>query len=241
MAEICIVWEQRERKASQQQHAMVTVRTKASSSDSSLCCETPVVLRLFTHLLLPNNMVDGTKRESEGEIESELEAHRLDTQPPNRGHCQRCVQKNRKRAHLGVRNFERSRLVDGERARFLAAAVGSGWRVRDLLHSEHDQPPFGDMEHSRAKQAYAIANVDRRAGKLRLRNVTVEQHSPLGAGPMNPVVAERFEEPGEWVTNLEAEEPHPLWPEETREWLAELVEEHGPVGTAEASEEAMSP
>jgi len=36
------------------------------------------------------------------EIETALEGHRLDTRPPGRGHCQRCMQTNQKRLHLDV-------------------------------------------------------------------------------------------------------------------------------------------
>jgi len=173
------------------------------------------------------------------EIETALEGHRLDTRPPCRGHCQRCLQKNRKRLQLGVGERDRTHFADGEEVHFLAAAVGGAWRVRDVLHTDHEPPPFGDLVHSRVKQAYAVGNADREPGGLTLRHVTVERYSEAGAGPETPAVSERLDNPGAWVTRLAPEEPHPLWPTETREWLAELVEEHAPAVSAEASEEAV--
>jgi len=172
------------------------------------------------------------------EIATALEGKRLDAAPPTRGHCQRCLQKNRKRWQLDVSDRDRTRLQDGEEVLVLAYRVGGEWTVLDEIHAEHTPPGFDDLADQRHDQVRARANIDREAGGYRLRNVTVDVHSPTGQGQdPAPVVArlERLDTYG-WVVELEPRDPHPLWPSTTREWLAGLLDEHADGDRADREE-----
>lgn len=167
---------------------------------------------------------------STDEIERELEGYRLDTRPMTRGHCQRCIQKNRKRLHAWVDERDRTQLVSGEGISALAYGAGGNWRVRDLIHERHPPPLFRAVDLEGAIATRIVANVDLEPGGLYLRNVTVEEHSPPGCGPSKPPARndKRWGASG-WDLPLPLDAPYPIWPPETCQWLDDLLAEHGVV------------
>jgi len=185
------------------------------------------------------------------EVEAALEDGRLFNRPllmKFDGVCPRCESKNRKRRLAGV-DESRERVRDGEHVRFFAYHVPEEqvehetaplgyWRISKVLCADHPPLPFGETISETTHQVRGLANVDDVEGDgHRLRNVSIEARSPAGQGPERTLVEQRREQyvtdgsgdhPG-GVVVVPPEEPEPTWPEETRDWLAELVEEHGPL------------
>ena len=177
------------------------------------------------------------------DIAAALEGRRLmDPRYPARvdPRCRRCEQKNRKRQSFGVDRVDES-LYGGDTVTLHAVHMDDGfhqphWSITSLEHVEHPQPAFEDVETEGTPLVRAHAELVVVENRYFVTDVKVTHHSPAAIGPEQSAVDREFEEfeiddddTPEGVTRLDipAAEPHPDWPDEEADWVAELVDDHG--------------
>jgi hypothetical protein len=113
------------------------------------------------------------------------------------------------------------------------------WHLTRCNHGHHEQLDFEDVVQAGTALARVRAKIHEAPdGRLHLVDVTAVNASPRPNGPQQSTVEKRQQKhvddsdrhPDDAVViDRHPEEPPADWPAETREWLAELVAEHGPL------------
>jgi hypothetical protein len=159
-------------------------------------------------------------------------------------YCSRCSDKNRKRRLVRIDDTD-PYIQDGDRVAFFAISndpddltTRKHWRVLSVLHERHPQPPMSKIEDSRTDIVRAWGRVHKTEYHEHLVDVDVIERSPVGDGPAQSVIQKRRKEcidhsaevpDGITVLDVAPEDPFPNWPEADRQWLRELIVEHGPL------------
>lgn len=160
-------------------------------------------------------------------------------------YCSRCSDKNRKRSLVGIDNTD-PYIKDGDRVGFFAIYVEEPddlttrkhWRVLSVLHERHPHPPMSEIEESGTDIIRARARVHKTERHEHLVDVDVIDRSPVGDGPDQSVIQKRRDQcidhtadtpDGIIQLDIAPEDPFPNWPDAERQWLRDLIVEHGPL------------
>jgi hypothetical protein len=159
--------------------------------------------------------------------------------------CRRCEEKNEKRRMADV-DVVNPALEDGDRVTFHAIHQDEDdtlhdphWLITAVSHAQHPRLDFADVITSGTALIRARATMhERQDGRLHVVDVDITHRSKTPAGPDQSVVDQRQQQyidddpdlPDDMtVIDRDPEDPPASWPELDREWLDQLIIDHGPL------------
>jgi len=158
--------------------------------------------------------------------------------------CRRCDEQNKKRRMAGV-DVADPQLQDGDRVVFHAVHVVDDdelrpphWNLRPMHHADHPQPDFEDCISAGTAIVRACATIHETPTEYYVVDVDVTHRSPTDAGPDQSVIEQRrqqfVDDSDEHPDDMTVIDPDPEdapahWPDEDRDWLRDLIDEHGPL------------
>jgi hypothetical protein len=154
--------------------------------------------------------------------------------------CRRCEEKNRKRRMAGV-DIEDAQLEHGDKVTLYAVYTDDGltrrhWQITAVDHTHHPQIDFEDCIKAGTALVRARATIHQTPERFHVVDVDITHRSKTAAGPDQSVVDQRQKQHiddsdhhPDGMTVIDPEDPPASWPQVDREWLDQLISDHGPL------------
>jgi len=197
------------------------------------------------------------------DIEAALRGRKLFSHLQRIDGCRRCQEKNTKRGYAGVDRVDAT-FEDGDEVTVHAVHAdtdahfaGPFWRITAVEHRRHPQVAFEETVQSGTDIVRAHARVHGVPEWPHLLDIEIVTRSPRTEGPQQSRVEQRAQQhtvegdgdehpEGMAVVERANDEPPAHWPDEDRQWLQELADEHAPLevptyGAAKIDPDGASP